>query len=234
LEPLGITHILGRWKPRLIMKPIPQSLPVQNFSVLNPKYAAPNQLPWSLKEIEALQELFDHISVVSPANLERVKTELLNRSDIQILHFSGHGQYDSANADLNQLILEDSDMLDALGFLGTKLCAEACPVVYLNACSVGSAGLVVGRMGGFAANFLDSGCSGVIAPYWPINDRRAAKFSVSLYKKLKMGRAVGEALQELRNENPQDTTYRAYSYFGDPWARMNFSLLEDKTNGGLI
>jgi CHAT domain-containing protein len=77
-------------------------------------------------------------------------------------------------------------------------------------------------MGGFAAKFLDNGCSGVIAPYWPINDARAAKFSVSLYQKLQQGRAIGEALQELRSENLTDPTFRAYSYFGDPWARVNF------------
>jgi hypothetical protein len=26
----------------------------------------------------------------------------------------------------------------------------------------------------------------------------------------------------LRADRPNDLTYRAYSYFGDPWARMTF------------
>ncbi|MFH0998095.1 MAG: CHAT domain-containing protein [Pseudomonadota bacterium] len=223
LEPLGISHILGRWKNSLPMKPIPQNLPVRNFCVLNPAYAVPNALPWSLKESKALQKLFPQLFVVKPADLNTVETKVLNHSDIQILHFTGHGQYDLKNSDLSRLLLEGNDTLDTFSFSGTKLCAEASPIIYLNACSVGSTGLVVGRMGGFAASFLENGCSGVIAPYWPINDARAAQFSVSLYQKLQKGRAIGEALQELRSENKSDPTFRAYSYFGDPWARMNFS-----------
>ena len=225
LEPLGISHVLGRWKEGLQIKPVPQKLSVRKFCVLNPKYAAPNELQWSLTEITALKTLFPNVSVVQPADRNTVDTEVLSRSDIQVFHFSGHGQYDPSNSNLSELMLEGTDTLDVLGFSGTKLCAEANPIVYLNACSVGSTGLSVGRMGGFAANFLKNGCSGVIAPYWPINDKRAAKFSVSLYKKLQMGRAIGEALQELRIENREDPTVRAYSYFGDPWARMNFSQL---------
>jgi hypothetical protein len=86
-------------------------------------------------------------------------------------------------------------------------------------------GLVLGRMGGFAANFLESGCSGVIAPYWPINDARAMEFSLAFYRKLNQGRALGEALQELRQDCPRDPTFRAFAYYGDPWARADFESL---------
>jgi hypothetical protein len=48
-------------------------------------------------------------------------------------------------------------------------------------------------------------------------------FSIALYKKLKLGRAVGEALQELRDENDNDPTYYAYAYFGDPWVRLTLN-----------
>jgi CHAT domain-containing protein len=95
--------------------------------------------------------------------------------------------------------------------------------VYLNACSVGNVGVVVGRAGGFASNFVENGCSGVIAPFWPINDKRSMQFALSLYNKLKLSRAVGEALQELREENQNDPTYFAYSFFGDPWVRLTMS-----------
>jgi CHAT domain-containing protein len=222
LEPMGIEHILGRWKPGLTTQPNPQYFPVRNFCALNPDYAPPNQLPWSSKEAVALGKLFPKLLQVTPADLPNVQTQILGRSDIQFLHFTGHGQYQLGNADLSQLLLENNQALDTFDFVGAKLCAEARPIVYLNACSVGSTGMVVGRMGGFAANLLDNGCSGVIAPYWPIYDQRAAQFSVSLYQKLQEGRAVGEALQELRRDNPDDPTYLAYSYFGDPWARVNF------------
>jgi CHAT domain-containing protein len=148
---------------------------------------------------------------------------VLQRSDIQILHFSGHGDYDPAFADLNSILLEDGDF-EAFRLQGTPLGLKAHPILYLNACSAGKSGVAVGRMGGFAAKCLSSGCSGIIAPYWPINDARAADFSIALYTKLNQGRAVGEALQELRQENLDDPTFRAYAYLGDPWTRPVFPL----------
>jgi hypothetical protein len=50
------------------------------------------------------------------------------------------------------------------------------------------------------------------------------EFAISLYSKLKLGRAVGEALQELREENAKDPTYYAYTYFGDPWVRLDLGV----------
>ena len=144
---------------------------------------------------------------------------MLDNGDVQVFHFSGHGSYDPANADLNALLLEDGD-LNATLITGSRLAAEAQPIVFLNACSVGSSGFVIGRVGGFVANFLESGASGVIAAYWPVLDSRAFKFSLATYEKLKLGRAVGEALQELRQDFPRDPSIRAFAYFGDPWARF--------------
>jgi hypothetical protein len=46
-------------------------------------------------------------------------------------------------------------------------------------------------MGGFAANCLSGGWSGLIAPYWLIYDERAAEFSRSLYTKLRLNRSIG-------------------------------------------
>ncbi len=224
LEPLGTAHILGRLKPGLRILPEPQRLEVRNFCVLNPRYAGAENLAWAQDEVNELQKLLPRVSVVNPAKLAKVRTSVLDNGDIQLLHFSGHGQYDPTNSDLSSLVLEDLD-LDAALITGSRLAAEGQPLIYLNACSVGQTGMVIGRMGGFAANFLESGASGVIAPYWPIHDDRAKEFSLALYHKLRCGRAVGEALQELRQDHPRDSTFRAFAYFGDPWARTNLSLL---------
>jgi hypothetical protein len=62
----------------------------------------------------------------------------------------------------------------------------------------------------------------VIAPYWPVYDPWAGDCSLALYTKLRLGRSVGEALQEIRREQPDNFTAQAYSYFGDPWARLLF------------
>jgi hypothetical protein len=223
LKPLGVEHVLGRWRPGLRMMPSPQSVTVQGFCVLNPNYPPPDNLPWSAEEIQRLRAIVPGLTVVQPADLATVRGKVLQRSDIQILHFSGHGDYDPAFADLNSILLEDG-AFEAFRLQGTPLGLKAHPILYLNACSAGKSGVAVGRMGGFAAKCLSSGCSGIIAPYWPINDARAADFSSALYTKLNQGRAVGEALQELRQENLDDPTFRAYAYLGDPWTQPVFPL----------
>jgi hypothetical protein len=224
LQSLGIEHVLGRWKPGLTTKPSRQMLKVRKFRVLNPNYPEPNTLKWAQTEAAELGRLFPALVFpVVPADLHGVQ-QLFEETDVQVLHFSGHGEINLNNPDLNKILLENNEEFDALGLVATKLCAVAQPVVYLNACSVGNVGDTVGRAGGFASNFVTNGCSGVIAPLWPVNDYRSMEFAISLYSKLKLGRAIGEALQELREENAKDPTYYAYTYFGDPWVRLDLAV----------
>jgi hypothetical protein len=46
------------------------------------------------------------------------------------------------------------------------------------------------------------------------------QFSVDLYRKLKAGIPIGEALQQLRRDQPDNFTAQSYCYFGDPYARL--------------
>jgi CHAT domain len=208
--------------PGLTMKPPLQTLKVRRFRVLNPNYPPADALPWAVEEVKTLKKLFPKlVSAVIPSDLQSVQA-LFKESDVQILHFSGHGEIEP-NPDLNKILLDNNVAFTALNLAGSKLCAEAQPVVYMNACSVGNVGVAVGRAGGFASNFVENGCSGVIAPFWPINDRRSMDFAIALYGKLKLGRAIGEALQELRDENADDPTFHAYAYFGDPWVRLTLN-----------
>ena len=224
LRALGIEHVLGRWKPGLTTKPSRQMLKVRKLRVLNPNYPEPNALKWAQKEAAELGKLFPALVFpVVPADLAGVQ-QLFKETDVQVLHFSGHGEINLNNPDLNKLLLENNEEFDALSLVATELCAVAQPVVYLNACSVGNVGDTVGRAGGFASNFVTNGCSGVIAPLWPVNDYRSMEFALSLYSKLKLGRSIGEALQELREENEKDPTFYAYTYFGDPWVRLNLAV----------
>lgn len=225
LEPLGRRHILGRWKPGLRTKPQPQRYRVRRFCIVNPVYPDPDTLESAAWETEQLRRLLPQVSVISPANRATVKNQVLSKDDVNVFHFNGHGEIDPNNADLNTLLLEDGGALEALQVTGSKLAVEGAPVVYLNACHAGNTSAAVGRMAGFCANFLESGCSGVIAPYWPVDDKRAAEFSVNLYQKLSKGEAIGAALRDLRREHPDDFTYAAFSYFGDPCASLDLGSM---------
>ena len=81
----------------------------------------------------------------------------------------------------------------------------------------------MGQMGGFAAQCVEGGCSGIVAPYWAVADDSARAFAVDFYGQLKAGKAIGEALQELRKSKPKDPTYQAFAYLGDPWTRAEFA-----------
>lgn len=224
LPPLGRRHIIGRWKPGTVMQPQPQRFRVARFCIVNPPYPPPDDLPSTVREVDGLRKLFPKITVIAPADFATVQREVLARDDVQLFHFSGHGEFQGANADLSTLRLLNG-ALNAVTMNGARFLGAASPVVYLNACHAGAAGGVVGRAGGFSANLLTSGGGGVIAPYWPVDDERAADFALGLYEKLSRERSIGEALQELREEHPADPTYRAFSYLGDPWTRLDFSAL---------
>lgn len=225
LPPLGRSHIIGRWKPGATAKPQPQRFRVRRFCVINPPYPPPNDLPSTVREVDELKKLFPKISVIAPADFATVQREVLTRDDVQLFHFSGHGDFQGANADLSTLHLLNNGQLNAVTLTGARFLGTSSPIIYLNACHAGAAGSVVGRAGGFGANLLNSGSGGVIAPYWPVDDERAADFALEFYEKLRLERSIGEALQELREENPQDLTYRAFAYLGDPWTRLDFSAL---------
>src|SRR5947208_184586 len=91
LKPLGVAHVLGRWKPGLTTKPREQMLKVRRFRVLNPDYPPPDTLQWAAQEAQELQQQFPNlVSLVKPADLSGV-VRLFEESDVQVLHFSGHG-----------------------------------------------------------------------------------------------------------------------------------------------
>ncbi|MBC7895286.1 MAG: CHAT domain-containing protein [Cytophagaceae bacterium] len=221
LPRLGVAHVMGRWRPALGMRPRPQALTVTSATIANPQYQDAGFLIWSLLEAADLTQalpVFTKMPTVDKASMKK----LLDRTDIQLLHFTGHGKY-AKHADLSTLILENGDTITAMHFIGSKLLEVGHPIVYLNACEVGTSGVTMGQMGGFAAQCVEGGCSGIVAPYWAVADDSAREFAVAFYGQLKAGKAIGEALQALRKAKPKDPTYQAFAYLGDPWAQARFA-----------
>lgn len=219
LPPLGVSHLLGRWRPGTGARPQPQALPVNRMAIVVPD-AEHSGLPWAAEEVRQLHALLPFAERVTPVT-RRQLGRFLSDGDAQIVHFSGHGAV-GANADLTALALEGGESITAMAFAASRLGSTRQPLLFLNACTVGRGGRVLGRAGGFAGNCIEAGWSGVVAPYWPVLDSSAAAFGVTFYRKLKAGRSIGEALGELRREASDDPTALAYAYFGDPFARVLF------------
>jgi hypothetical protein len=217
LPPLGIAHVFGRWRPATGARPQPQTMPVGSMAIVIPDAQAAG-LPWAQSELDEISRLVPAAVPLRPATREGLE-RLLASTAVQVVHFSGHGEI-GANADLASLALEGGDSIPAMAFAANALGSEAQPVLYLNACSVGRGGHVLSRAGGFAGNCIEAGWSGIIAPYWPVYDSAAAAFGIAFYRKLKAGCTIGQALQELRAESPDDPTAQSYAWFGDPFARL--------------
>lgn len=221
LKPLGVAHVMGRWRPGIGIQPRPQRLRIESACIVNPKYPGDTQLLWSILEAADLKAKLPVFKALSPATSATLK-KLLARTDVQFVHYTGHGEYAKKQADLSTLILEGGDRLAAMDFVAAKLLSKGKPLIYLNACEAGSTGIVMGQMGGFAVQCLTSGCSGIIAPYWAVTDGTAKDFSLAFYEMLGKGRSIGEALRDLRAKHPKDPTFQAFAYFGDPWTQPQF------------
>lgn len=223
--PLGRRHFLGRWHPVLPLLPDPQRLQVKRFCLLSPEYRNAQGEPTyraTAREVEGLLQRFSRLERISPATFAHVRREVLERKDMQVVHFSGHGEFSAGQADLSALQLLGNDTLTPIDMGGKWTSA---PLVYLNACEAGATAKVAAGLGGFAVNLIDNGCSGVIAPYWRVEDDQACDFALALYDKLAGHMAVGEALCELRRDHPDDLTYQSFTYFGDPWAKLDLSAV---------
>jgi hypothetical protein len=215
--PMGVLHIMGRWKPELGARPQPQALRVEKMALLTPQYDG-KPLYWAQKESEELCKLI--VAIDQPSTVDRKTLDaMLDGTGVQVVHFNGHGNWNTSS-DLTALQLANDESIPAMAFASRKLGMMAHPILYLNACSVGRIAMNVGKPGGFAANCLDGGWSGIIAPYWRVYDRNAMQFGVKLYRKLKAGTSIGEALQQIRRDDPNDFTAQSYAYFGDPNARV--------------
>ena len=218
-EPFGVAHIVARWMPSLGARPQPQSFGIRKMVLFTPSYGG-KPLYWAEKESAALLTFLPNIDHPSSADLQCFE-DLLDSDGVQVVHFNGHGEWDGTG-DLASLRTSDTEVIQAMDFNGRKLGHTAHPILYLNACSVGRNTERLGQPGGFAASCLRNGWSGVIAPYWKIYDPQAMQFGVDLYRKLKSGISIGEALQQLRRDQPGNFTAQSYCYFGDPYARLLF------------
>jgi hypothetical protein len=141
------------------------------------------------------------------------------------LHFAGHGRFSaSADADRASLELEDGPLRPwNVSGIACNL-GRSSPLVFLNACQAGRAGVSLTGMGGWAPRFLRAGAGAFVGPYWSVRDRSAACFARAFYRELLAGEPIGEAGRkarlEVREKHPGNPTWLAYTVYADPLARL--------------
>jgi hypothetical protein len=216
---LGAQTVVGRWvfsqaKPKM---PPPETLAATAVAVVYGEYRGSRlaELAEAKVERQTLEATYQATPV--RATLTAVRALLRGDPPGQVLHFAIHGRFDAAGGGL---LMEDAASLTADAVGGFDL--TAAPLVFLNACQVGSAAQSLGDYAGMADAFLRAGASAVIAPLWSVRDSVAKDIAVRFYAgALGAGEPPAELLRRERlafgTQGPASTaTPMAYLFYGHP------------------
>ncbi len=127
---------------------------------------------------------------------------LLRDGGYDIIHFAGHGVFNSADPETSAWLLSDGELW-ALEIRNTLESHPAPPwLVYANACEAAmetDRPRYQGSVFGLATAFINHGVSAYIAPLWPIDDLLAQQIAIEFYRQLLAERAsLGEALRRAK------------------------------------
>lgn len=153
---------------------------------------------------------------------------LLEGASFDLFHLAGHGEDDPKRAAEARILLADRSLrVRHLSPEAEKNLRDQRPFVFLNSCQVGRLGSSLTSVDGWAERWVRRcGCTAFLAPVWSVRDSRAARFAQLVYENLYAGsplaRSVLLARHEMRNEEPGDMAWLAYSLYGAPTARILF------------
>jgi hypothetical protein len=171
---------------------------------------------------------------VTPADATRAQVLDLFRgkTPISLWHFACHGNYRDDDPDQSPLALSKGTSLRPNDLIGPDVegrLASDRPFVFLNACRVGSIGLSLAGLGGWARVLVEyCRVGGMIAPLWAVTDDPAMQFAQAFYDYsmvpgYTLGQAMRQARLKVRKANSSDPTWLAYSLYAHPNARLKWS-----------
>jgi hypothetical protein len=155
--------------------------------------------------------------------------DALAAGDFDLLHIACHGAADHAHIDASELIL--GDRLTPHGVipvsLGPTTVREEAklkarhPLVFLNACESGRAGVSLTDMGGWPKAFLGAGAGAFVGTSWAVREKPAAAFARAFYDALLRDAPLSEAAREGRQAAKAlgDGSWLAFVVYGEPAAR---------------
>lgn len=228
-ELLGIRHCVGRWLA-VESASMLQHIHVSTVAVSGSSYEGTPimpKLPWVDSELE-LMETYEAEKV--PLTKKRL-VGFLDGGTAQALHLACHGQMLISDPNASKLIMEDTPHVLTPRLVMRREVWEGLgrqhPLVFLNACEVGSAGASLSLVAGFPRAFMRAGASALVSPLWTINDKRAAEIAKEFYREAFVaggGKPLGAVLRDLRAhwKKEKHLTYLAYVLYGDPMARVDY------------
>jgi len=216
VEQFPVTRAIFGWRPT-------RSLRLQPTRFVLPE----GSLPEAVVEIEAMRRLLDPgqapsdvISALTPL------TDLIGNGNFGLLHFACHNTYDPIGGSSIKLgNVRFTPTLLEVAVIQKALRASA-PTVFINACRSAGLAATYNRLDGWASKFLEAGAAAFIGSQWAVSDSAAREFAEELYRHLKQGLTLGEAVMEARRaaaSQPDDPTWLAYIVYGDPRAAISRS-----------
>ena len=183
-------------------QPIPFTPPLRILAVgASPRGVEPLDLEEEVRRLEQLGPGVD-VSVLMHATAGKVR-EALSRDACNVLHFMGHGTFDSATGE-GMLAFEKADgsldLVSGKAFANKLKDVPSLGVVVLNACETARARNQGGGnpFRGVATALVLGGVPAVVAMRMPISDDAAIGFSTAFYRHLARGDSIDEALTEGR------------------------------------
>jgi hypothetical protein len=150
---------------------------------------------------------------------------------VQAIHVAAHGNFKSDNPDESPITLQGGEELFPRDMQGSWLAPlrQERPILFLNACHSAQVGFSLTGLGGWASTAVrELRVSAFIGGLWEVNDDLASQIAVSFYDNLRRDMTLGEAFHAarmlIRDKNPGNSTWLAYSLYGDPNMQVTWTL----------
>jgi hypothetical protein len=232
-EYLGAQVALGRWILGTNGPSVPpaRAVNVDKMAIVTGYYKAGSnleRLKGAEQESKQLQTTYKALGLdATPENVRQLfEGTMADAEHITAIHFACHGEVQPDKPELNAIYLSDGSPLNEFVFLGARIGQRTKPILFLNACQVGTQGEMLGESAGFGAGCLYAGFRAFVAPLWSVDDATAREIALDFYRtSFDAGKPtfVSSFFQNTRCKfvaksatAVPESTYLAYVYFGHP------------------
>jgi len=219
-EFLGARFQLARWYTNsqgrqfasaLVLRHMTAILPAVNLAAVQRESNYLTALRWGGLHVEPLQ----------PRSAADVLSSFAAGS-AELFHFATHGRLSAKTPAVADIVL-GRDNLEVTDLVGDRILdglSGKAPLVFINACHSGRRASGLTQLEGWADRFIELGCSAFLGANWEVRDDLAAQFAMTFYDALQAGCKAAEAVQQaraaIRNADPDNSTWLAYTLFGHP------------------
>ena len=155
------------------------------------------ELPFAEVEAAFLRQLFPPPQSQTLGAQDATQDQLVTAlaGDSRILHFSGHGVYDSHRPSQSCLFLSGAERLTLLDIAEQDLSSYA--LVTLAACETAMTGneTITDEYVGLVSACLSAGAGAVLSTLWRVESEASMVLMVEFYRHLKQGLSLAEALK---------------------------------------